>query len=80
MTLHFIKDSSGNTTGVFIPIEEWELLKTKYVDLQDDEAENELTLATWQKQIIEERLIEYKLNPSIVDDFDKTIDDIEASI
>lgn len=27
MTLQFIHDNRGNTTGVFIPIEEWQSLK-----------------------------------------------------
>ena len=33
MTLQFIHDNKGNTTGVFLPIEEWQKLKTKYTEL-----------------------------------------------
>ena len=80
MTLQFIHDNRGNTTGVFIPIEEWQLLKTKYTDLQKEEAENSKELASWQKQIIDERLNDYYNNPSDVADFNKTIDDIEKSL
>lgn len=80
MTLQFIQDNRGNTTGVFIPIEEWESLKTKYADLHKEEAKNALELAPWQKQIINERLSDYYKNPSDVADFDKTIDDIEKSL
>ena len=80
MTLQFIHDKRGNTTGVFIPIEEWQTLKTKYTDLQKDEAENVVELAPWQKQIIGERLSDYYKNPADVADFDKTIDDIEKSL
>jgi hypothetical protein len=80
MTLQFIHDNRGNTTGVFIPIEEWQLLKTKYTDLQKEEAENSIELAPWQKQIIDERLNDYYNNPSDVADFSKTIDDIEKSL
>ena len=80
MTLQFIHDNRGNTTGVFIPIEEWQSLKTKYTDLQKEEAENLVELATWQKQIIDERLSDYYINPTDVADFDKTIDDIEKSL
>ena len=32
MLLQFIHDNKGNTTGVFIPIEEWQTMKTKYAD------------------------------------------------
>lgn len=80
MILQFIHDNKGNTTGVFIPIEEWQLLKTKYTDLQKEEAENVVELAKWQKQIIDERLSDYYKNPADVADFDKTIDDIEKSL
>ena len=80
MTLQFIHDSKGNTTGVFISIEEWQSLKTKYTELQKEEAENVLELAGWQKQIIDERLSDYYKNPADVSDFDTTIDDIEKSL
>ena len=80
MTLQFIHDKKGNTTGVFIPIEEWQSLKTKYTDLQKEEAENVAELAPWQKQTIDERLSDYYKNPADVADFDKTIVDIEKSL
>ena len=80
MTLQFIHDNKGNTTGVFMPIEEWQTLKTKYNELQKEEAKNTLELASWQKQIIDERLSDYYNDPTDVTDFDKTIDDIEKTI
>jgi hypothetical protein len=80
MTLQFIHDNKGNTTGVFIPIEEWQTLKSKYADLQKEEAENIVELATWQKQIIDDRLNDYYQKSTDVIDFDKTIDDIENSL
>jgi hypothetical protein len=80
MTLQFIHDNKGNTTGVFIPIEEWQTLKSKYADLQKEEAENIVELATWQKQIIDDRLNDYYQKSTDVRDFDKTIDDIENSL
>jgi len=80
MTLQFIHDNRGNTTGVFISIEEWQSLKTKYADLQKEEAKNIVELAPWQKQIIDERLSDYYKNPNDVADFDKTIDDIEKNL
>ncbi|MEJ7693223.1 hypothetical protein [Daejeonella sp.] len=80
MTLQFIHDNNGNTTGVFIPIEEWQSLKAKYTDLQKEEAKNVVELAPWQKQLIDERLSGYYKNPSDVADFDKTIDDVEKGL
>ncbi len=80
MTLQFIHDNRGNTTGVFIPIEEWQTLKVKYADLQEEEAKNFIEPNTWQKQILDDRLSDYYQNPNDVTDFNKTIDDIELSI
>jgi len=80
MSLQFIQDNKGNSTGVFIPIEEWLSLKAKYNGLEQKEIENNVELATWQKNILDERLNDYYLNPSDVIDFDKTIDDIEKSL
>jgi len=39
-----------------------------------------MELASWQKQIIDERLSDYYTNSADVLNFDKTIDDIEKSI
>jgi hypothetical protein len=80
MSLQFIQDNKGNTTGVYIPIEEWQNLKAKYNGLEQKEIENNVELATWQKNILDERLNDYYLKPSDVIDFDKTIDDIEKSL
>jgi len=80
MALQFIQDNKGNTTGVFIPIEEWVDLKTKYTDLQKEEARNPMELASWQKQILDDRLNDYYNDQENVISFDKTLDDIEKSL
>ena len=80
MLLQFIHDTKGNTTGVFISIEEWQAMKAKYADLQKEEVTNMAELAPWQKQILDERLNDYYKNPGNVLDFDKTIDDIEKGL
>ena len=80
MTLQFIHDSKGNTTGVFISIEEWQILKTKYADLQIEEVKNFTEPNIWQKEVLDDRLLDYYQNPNDVTDFNKTIDDIELSV
>jgi hypothetical protein len=80
MTLQFIHDNKGNTTGVFIPIEEWQILTAKYTELQKEEIYNTKELANWQKNIVEERLNDYYKNPHDIADFDKTIDDVENDL
>ena len=80
MTLQYIHDISGKNTGVFIPIEEWNMLKTKYTDLQMEEDKDLYELADWKKEIIDERLNDYEANVNDVVDFDKTLFDIEKSL
>ncbi len=80
MTLQFIHDNRGNTTGVYIPIDEWQDLKTKYTDLQAEEAQNNIELTSWQKDIIDQRLDDYYKNPNDVVDFDTTIANIRKKI
>ena len=80
MNLQFIHDNRGNTTGVIVPIEEWQDLKTKYADLQSEEAQNSIELTTWQKDILDERLDDYYKNPNDVVDFDTTIANIRKRI
>lgn len=78
MTLQYIQDKEGKTTGVIIPIEEWESLKEKYSELQ--EADSPSDLASWQKNIIDERIADYYDDPKNVNDFDKTLNEIEKSL
>lgn len=80
MTLQFIHDNRGNTTGVFIPIEDWQTLKGKYTDLQNEETQNGTELTSWQKDILDERLDDYYKNPDDVVDFDTTIANIRKKI
>lgn len=44
MSLQYISDSTGKTTGVFIPITEWNELKTKYKGIEQEE----ITIPDWQ--------------------------------
>lgn len=80
MMLQFIHDKEGNTTGVYIPIEEWQSLTSKYEELQKAESDNSIALADWQKKVIDQRLSAYESNPEDVFDFDQTLDDIENGL
>lgn len=80
MTLQYIRDNRGNTTGVFIPIEEWQMLKAKYAELQIEEIQIDKYLSDWQKEIVDERLRAYYSNPAATDDFTKVLDQIEKEL
>jgi hypothetical protein len=52
MSLQYITDDKGQTTGVFIPIQEWNNLKSKYEGIEEDVH----VVPEWQKEIVRERI------------------------
>jgi hypothetical protein len=75
MNLQFISDSTGETTGVYIPIKEWNELKSKFKGIE----QVEIDVPEWHKDRVRERLADYKNNPGQALDFDTAMDDIETT-
>lgn len=76
MNLQYLFDSAGNTTGVFIPIEEWNTLKEKFKGIEDDV----VPIPSWQVEEVKDRLADYKKNPNQSLDFDSAMADIEKDL
>ena len=76
MNIQFIHDNKGNTTGVFIPIEEWNELKSKYVDIDLEELE----VPQWQIDEVRKRLAAFKKNPNEVIDCQSALNEIEKKL
>ncbi|PIQ16091.1 MAG: hypothetical protein COW67_04830 [Flavobacteriales bacterium CG18_big_fil_WC_8_21_14_2_50_32_9] len=76
MSLQFIADSTGKTTGVFIPIKEWNKIKSKYKGIE----QGEIDIPQWQMNEVNKRMKDYKNNPDTALDFDKALDDIEKEL
>lgn len=76
MNLQFISDSTGETTGVYIPIKEWNELKSKFKEIE----QVEIDIPGWHKDIVRQRLADYKKNPEQAMDFDAAMDDIESTL
>lgn len=76
MNLQYISDSKGKTTGVFIPISEWNELKSKYKGIEQEQ----IDIPDWQIAEVRERLVDYSKNPEKAMDFEKAIDDIEKEL
>ena len=76
MNLQYISDSKGQTTGVFIPINEWNELKSRYKDIEQEE----INIPEWHKDLVLKRLEDYKQNPDSAMDFDSAMDDIEKEL
>lgn len=53
MNLQYIADKSGHTTAVQlqIPIEDWDLLKKKYKEFEEEEAALSIDIPDWQIQL-----------------------------
>ena len=52
MKLQVLQDSNGNDSGVYIPSQEWTLIKQQYPDIE--EISNEIP--DWQKELLTSRL------------------------
>ena len=69
-----VSDNKGKTTGVFIPISEWNELKQKY------KVKEKIEVPEHQQEEVRKRLEEYIENPSQGLDFETTIDAIEKEL
>ena len=76
MNLQYISDTKGKTTGVFIPIQDWENLKSKYKGLGDEEVD----IPDWHKDLVKKRLDQYHKDPGTATAFDAAMDDIEKEL
>ena len=76
MNLQYITDSNGQTTGVFIPIKEWNDLKDKFQDIDQEGTD----VPEWHKEIVRKRMELYKNDPGQAMDFDAAMDDIEKGL
>ena len=62
MRLQILQDGKGNETGVFIPMEDWEIIKSQYPDILS--IDNEIPV--WQKELLDERLKSVNENPDCI--------------
>jgi hypothetical protein len=76
MNLQYISDSKGKTTGVFIPITEWNALKSKYKGIEEEQ----INFPDWQISEVRERMVNYQRNPNQALDFDESMDNIEEDL
>ena len=60
MKLQVLQDNFGNQTGVYVPIEDWTLIKNNYPDIESLEQE----LPQWEKDLIDNRLSAIEKNPN----------------
>ena len=52
MNLQVLHDSNGNNSGVYIPSQEWTLIKQQYPDIEEISSD----IPDWQKELLTSRL------------------------
>lgn len=59
MNLQVLRDSDGNNSGVYIPSQEWILIKQQYPDIEEISSD----IPDWQKELLASRLEAIAKNP-----------------
>ena len=73
MTLQYLSNEKGQVTAVQMPIAEWEMLKSKYPEL--DVADTDLS--DWQKELIDARLKAIQENPGRILPIDSLLEELD---
>lgn len=76
MNLQELHDSNGNSSGVYIPSQDWTLIKQQYPDIE--EISNDIP--DWQKEILKSRLDAIAKNPERVKPIQGLIDVLKKKV
>ncbi len=76
MKLQVLKDNLGNQTGVYIPSEEWTLIKQQYPDIEEISTD----IPDWQKELITSRLEAIAKNPERVKPIQGLFDALDRKV
>lgn len=71
MNVQYISDSEGKTTGVFIPISEWNDIRMQYPELDDN-----YEIPKWEREIIDQRLDAINQNPESLKPIDELLKEL----
>ncbi len=76
MRLQIIQDGQGKNSGVFIPIEDWTLIKINYPDIDTLDS----NIPNWQKKLLDTRLKAITKNPMSIKPIDELFNELDKSI
>lgn len=76
MKLQVLKDNLGNQIGVYVPIEDWTLIKNNYPDIETLEQE----LPQWEKDLIDGRLAAIAKNPESLKPIENLLEELKRKI
>lgn len=76
MSLQIIQDGNGKPAGIFIPIEDWTLIKSSYPDIDNLGSD----IPEWQKQLIDHRLEAISKNKDSINSIDGLFEELASDI
>ena len=76
MKLQVLQDSVGNQTGVYVPMEDWTLIKSNYPDIEN--LDNKVP--QWEKDLIDDRLDAISNNPELLVPIQELFDELQRKI
>jgi hypothetical protein len=76
MKLQVLHDNFGNQTGVYVPMEDWTLIKNNYPDIENLEQD----LPQWEKDVIDSRLEAIAKNPERLKPIESLLEELKRKI
>ncbi|MBF4472681.1 MULTISPECIES: addiction module component CHP02574 family protein [Flavobacterium] len=76
MKLQVLHDSDGNNSGVYIPAQEWDLIKKQYPDIEEITED----IPDWQKEILSSRIEAIYKNPERVKPIKGLFDTLDKKV
>lgn len=73
MTPQFTYDTAGRPIGVFMPIEDWDKIKSRYLELENND------LPEWQKEILDKRMQLLAENPGAITSLDEFLKEMNEA-
>ena len=76
MKLQVLYDGNGNNSGVYIPSQEWKLIKQQYPDIEEITKD----IPDWQKEILTKRLEAIAKNPERIKPIQGLFDALDKKV
>lgn len=76
MKLQVLQDNLGNEMGIYLPMEDWTLIKNNYPDIETVGQD----LPQWEKDLIDKRLNDIQSNPERLRPINELFEELNRKI
>lgn len=82
LKLQYIEDELGEKVAVILPVDDYKNMLKRLEELENNlkKMSEESDITEWHKDIVKQRLEEYRKNPGSSMDFDSAMADIEKEL